>query len=81
MVSVTDQHNCSDSKPGLVVTVGTVQPAVEWGLSISPNPSNGLFEIKLANTHEHALQFDLFDGTGYLLRSFIIVFRAAHFAE
>lgn len=69
-VSATNQHNCGDSKT--VMVVGTVEPAIEWGLSISPNPSNGLFDITSMNAPDSPLQFILYAGNGGRLREFTL---------
>lgn len=73
-VTVTDGNGCKGfaNVDIEIMTVGTVQPAIEWGLSISPNPSFGLFEVVLKKSHINPLQFSVFDESGRLLRSFAL---------
>ncbi|MBL7781807.1 MAG: T9SS type A sorting domain-containing protein, partial [Saprospiraceae bacterium] len=43
-------------------------PATAWGVSVSPNPGAGLFNIRLANAPDHLLG-EISDMTGRSLRS------------
>lgn len=69
-VSVTDAFGCSTMKT--VIVTGIVEPSDAWGLSVSPNPGSGLFEIALANSPLQTLRFDLFDTNGRFLRAFVM---------
>lgn len=64
----TDANGCMDSVENLLVTIGTVEPAREWGLSVSPNPSTGLFVLTL-HTSVDALRAEVLDVTGRILQT------------
>lgn len=67
-VVVTDANGCTASVTNLVVLSGTVEPSEAWGLSVSPNPSSGLFVLTLQSAPD-ALRAEVFDATGRLLQS------------
>lgn len=67
-VLVTDANGCTVSEANIMVTSSTVEPAEAWGLSVTPNPSTGLFQLNLQNT-PLALRAEVFDATGRLIRS------------
>jgi len=65
----TDANGCTASMTNLVVMVnGTIEPTETWGLTVSPNPSTGLFVLKLQNAPD-VLRAEMFDVTGRLLQS------------
>ncbi|MFZ1256191.1 MAG: T9SS type A sorting domain-containing protein [Saprospiraceae bacterium] len=70
-ISVSDKFNCNDSIT-LNIVVGTVNPKTEWSLSISPNPSNGLFQILRKENNKKELHLTVFDAYGKMITSFII---------
>lgn len=67
-IVTTDANGCTTSVDNIVVTVGTVEPVSEWGLSVSPNPGNGLYQLNMTNAPAK-LQVSVFDATGRLLQS------------
>ena len=67
-VTVRDSRGCTASLSGLNVTSGTVEPATEWGASLSPNPTTGLLRLYLAHPPAQ-LRLQVADATGRLLRS------------
>ncbi len=72
IVTATDKLDCTASTSEIIILDGIVEPYAAWGLSISPNPGSGLFEIRLKDIPAGALQFDVFDGNGGLLRTFAV---------
>ncbi len=72
-VSVSDSDGCGDLESGiLIIPDNTVDPVKEWGISISPNPSNGLFAITAKNPITADLVLTLFDGNGTRLRDLTV---------
>jgi len=67
-VVATDDNGCTASVTNLVITSGTIEPSEAWGLTVSPNPSAGLFVLTLQNAPD-ALHAEVFDATGRLLKS------------
>lgn len=67
-VLVTDANGCTDVVNNVVVTTGTIEPGAEWGMSVAPNPSAGLFVISLHHAPQ-ALRAEVYDATGRLLQS------------
>jgi len=67
--TVRDAYGCTALSNSVKVTSGTVEPKAAWGLSISPNPSRGLFQISAANAPDGTLRATLYDPAGRLLRS------------
>lgn len=67
-VVATDANGCTASLTGLIIMSGTVEPGEAWGLSVSPNPSTGLFVLTLQSAPD-ALHAQIFDATGRLLQS------------
>lgn len=67
-IVVTDANGCTQVVNNVVVTTSTVEPGTEWGLSIAPNPSSGLFVISMQHAPQ-ALRADVFDATGRLLQA------------
>jgi subtilisin-like proprotein convertase family protein len=63
-----DANGCTVSATNLVVIVGATEPSEAWGLTVSPNPSTGLFDLRLQHAPE-ILRVEVFDVTGQLLQS------------
>ena len=62
----TDANGCTATL--VVMTSAVIEPTEVWGLTVSPNPGSGLFQL----TMQHApavLRAEVFDGAGRLLRS------------
>ncbi|MBL7825273.1 MAG: proprotein convertase P-domain-containing protein [Saprospiraceae bacterium] len=68
-VVATDANGCTASVGNLTVTTNVVEPSIAWGLTVSPNPSNGLFTLTMLQAPE-AIQAEVFDASGRLLRSY-----------
>ncbi|MCB9267859.1 MAG: T9SS type A sorting domain-containing protein [Lewinellaceae bacterium] len=64
--TATDAFGCSVSS----MITGTAAPLLAWGVSVSPNPSRGRFEVRVGNGLARELRFDLHDLNGRRLRSF-----------
>jgi subtilisin-like proprotein convertase family protein len=67
-VVVTDANGCTNVVNNVVVTTGTVEPGAEWGLTVSPNPGEGLFVISMQQAPP-SLRAEVFDAAGRLLQS------------
>jgi subtilisin-like proprotein convertase family protein len=68
-VEVVDANGCTGSASGIIVVNSVVELGAAWGLTVSPNPSEGLFTLTMSNAPS-LLKADVFDETGRLLRSF-----------
>ena len=64
----TDAQGCTATVTNLLITSGTIEPTETWGLEVSPNPSTGLFVLKLQNAPD-ALRAEVFDAVGRLLQT------------
>ena len=71
-ITATDKLGCTASTSEIIITDGIVEPSTAWGLTVSPNPGSGLFEIRLKDIPADALQFDVFSPNGRLLRTFTV---------
>ncbi|MFN0216653.1 MAG: T9SS type A sorting domain-containing protein [Saprospiraceae bacterium] len=68
-VIAIDANGCTASTANIdVPTVSTIELTAAWGLTISPNPSTGLFTLTLKNAPD-ALRAEVLDVTGRLLQS------------
>ncbi|MCC7465497.1 MAG: T9SS type A sorting domain-containing protein, partial [Saprospiraceae bacterium] len=67
-VLVTDANGCTAEEINLIITSGTVEPTAEWGLTVSPNPSAGVFVVTMQQAPA-SLRADVFDVTGRMLHS------------
>jgi|GEM_PF-2498654 len=74
-IVVTDTNGCLASVPNIMVISGTIELAEVWGVTVSPNPSNGLFRLTVQKAPER-LFTQMYDMTGRLLKSF--EFQAAN---
>lgn len=70
-VTVTDIHGCQGfADAEIEIIVGTVEPAEAWGLTIAPNPSDGIAQIRTDQPFSGKLEMVLFDANGRRIRSF-----------
>ncbi len=72
-VTVTDNATgCTATTQVTVIIIATVEPGSAWGLVVSPNPSQGVFQLALHNAPASAFRADVFDAAGRLVltRSF-----------
>ncbi len=67
-VVVNDFFGCTATVTNLLILSGTIEPTEAWGLEVSPNPSTGLFVVKLQNAPD-ALRAEVFDAVGRLLQT------------
>lgn len=67
-VFVRDIKLCSDSLTYFLNLTGTVDPATAWGVSVSPNPGAGLFNLRMTNAPGD-LSGEITDMTGRNLRN------------
>jgi subtilisin-like proprotein convertase family protein len=65
-VMATDANGCTATL--VVMTSAVLELAQAWGLTVSPNPGNGLFELTMHQAPA-VLRGEVFDGAGRLLRS------------
>jgi hypothetical protein len=65
-VLVTDQNGCTDSVSGIMVSK-TTDLSNTWGISVSPNPSSGLFALRLTQAPQGELRISIVDAVGKLL--------------
>jgi subtilisin-like proprotein convertase family protein len=64
-VSVLDANNCNATF--IVDVVGTLDLSSEWGLQVSPNPGNGLYQIAMTAAPNGPMLLQVRDLTGRLL--------------
>jgi len=70
-VTVTDIHGCQGfAVAEIEIIVGTVEPAEAWGLTIAPNPNDGIAQIRTDKPFPGKLEMVLFDANGRRIRSF-----------
>jgi subtilisin-like proprotein convertase family protein len=67
-VQVIDANGCTTSIDNLILTSDVVEPAQTWGLTVSPNPGSGLFQVRMQQAPA-ALQLEVFDAVGRLIQS------------
>src|SRR5690606_20305321 len=67
-VVATDANGCTVELTGIMIISSTVEPSEAWGLTVSPNPSTGLFVLSLQNSPD-VLRADVFDATGRVMRA------------
>lgn len=65
-VIVTDAFGCTASN----AINKTVDPIIAWGLTIAPNPSDGIAQIRTDQPFSGKLEMVLFDANGRRIRSF-----------
>lgn len=76
-VIVKDANGCTTSSNTVKVTSAAIEPKAAWGLTVSPNPSIGLFQIAAQNAlPDGPLHATLYDPTGRLLRNFVWEIRS-----
>jgi subtilisin-like proprotein convertase family protein len=64
--TVRDANGCVTTLD--LTVVGTVEPQSAWGLSVSPNPSAGLFTVSLERVPGGTLLLDVYDVAGRLVQ-------------
>lgn len=67
-VVVTDANGCTASISNLIVNTAVVEPAEAWGLSVSPNPGTGLFQLNMQQAPP-ALSIEVYDAAGRRMRA------------
>jgi subtilisin-like proprotein convertase family protein len=69
-ITVQDANGCTTSMEYILEYVGTVDVITQWGLSIAPNPSTGVFALNIISTtlNNQGLQGAIFNTKGQLLR-------------
>ncbi|MEZ4927195.1 MAG: M12 family metallo-peptidase [Saprospiraceae bacterium] len=67
-VLVTDANGCTAVAENLIVASDVVEPVKTWGLSITPNPGNGLFHMTLELAPVN-LETQVYDAAGRLLQT------------
>lgn len=75
IIGVTDDKGCTDTNSITIMVVSSlpIDPIAEWGVSVSPNPGNGLFRITLNRIPSNPMQLQVFDQTGNILYTSNIV--------
>jgi uncharacterized protein (DUF2141 family) len=72
-VTVKDANGCTSPSNMVKVTSAAVEPKAAWGLSVSPNPSAGLFQIAAQNAlPDGPLHATLYDPSGRSLAQFCL---------
>ncbi len=71
-VTVRDANGCTASVENVLVTSGLVEPNSAWGLSVVPNPSAGLFQLRLENPLLSTLHLELLDIAGRWLKTWTL---------
>jgi subtilisin-like proprotein convertase family protein len=66
-VTVQDARGCTDTFE--IIVISTVDPAVTWGVTVSPNPSAGLFGVTMNTVLTGPLQLEVLDASGRVLLS------------
>lgn len=66
-VIVKDANGCTYSES--IEVSGTVEPSVVWGLTIAPNPGDGLFRIEMGNAPAGKMQVTVYDAAGRLIQN------------
>ncbi len=68
-IVVSDAVGCTAIATGSILASDTYSPDAYWGLTVSPNPGTGLFELRGKNAVLE-VSFSIFDVTGKMLQSF-----------
>jgi subtilisin-like proprotein convertase family protein len=84
VVTVEDANGCTAVMDFVLDYIGTVDVKSQWGIDIAPNPSTGVFALKInENTsnslHNQGLNGSIFNTKGQLLRRFDIAQGTASF--
>jgi hypothetical protein len=70
IVTVTDGNGCMDTLSVVVTSfVGINDQALEFGVSVYPNPGNGTFTIEFDQSPEEVVTAELYDVTGKVVLS------------
>ena len=67
-VTVQDLNGCIDTAQVVVSSIGTVEPGMQWGLTVAPNPGSGLFQLTMQQAPP-ALRAEVFDAAGRIVRT------------
>lgn len=67
-VGVVDANGCAATINTPLVISSVVEPAEEWGLTVSPNPGTGLFVLTM-NRAPEVLRAEVFDASGRMVRT------------
>lgn len=67
-VVATDANGCVATLDNLLITSAVVEPATAWGLTVSPNPGAGLFQLVMQQAPA-SLHAEVFDAAGRMLHS------------
>jgi len=70
-VVVTDHQGCTGSATVSLIVSAVVEPGANWGLSASPNPGTGIFQLAAQNAPEGSLRANVYDASGRLLQNFM----------
>lgn len=70
-VTVKDGNGCTVLSNQVKVTSSAIEPKSAWGLTVSPNPSRGLFQISVPNAPATSLRATLYAPSGRLLRNLV----------
>ena len=71
-VYVRDANGCTASVENVLITSGLVEPNLVWGLSVVPNPSAGLFQLRMDNLPGTTLHLELLDVAGRWLKTWSV---------
>jgi subtilisin-like proprotein convertase family protein len=63
-ISVTDANGCTTKTAGFSITVGVQDLAERFGLTVSPNPSSGVFQLELQDALDTDLTIGVYDILG-----------------
>ena len=71
-IIVKDSNDCTVTVSTMITSIALIDPATEWGLSITPNPGRGLFDVILRNRPSHNIQLQVFNSAGHLIQTAIV---------
>ncbi|MCB9292077.1 MAG: T9SS type A sorting domain-containing protein [Lewinellaceae bacterium] len=69
-IILTDANGCTDDATFFITDIA--DPIAEWGLTLSPNPSAGLFDVVISNDQSLPLKISIFDQTGRMLKTEVL---------
>lgn len=69
-IILTDANGCTDDVTFIITDIA--DPVAEWGLTLSPNPSPGLFEVAVGSDQGLPLKISIFDQTGRMLKTEVL---------
>ena len=68
-VTVRDNGGCTATVTNVLIITASSDPELVWGVSVMPNPSAGLFQIRFENGLTSAMHLELLDIAGRSLRN------------